>query len=513
MKEHLFYLEPKPGLSLQVQIKEMLVSAILDGHLTPGDPLPSNRKLAQTLNVSRNTVVFVYEKLLEEGYIVSRERQGHFVNPDVQSVVPDSVLPDVDGTASRPTASDHRAADWESRFQIDPQPPAHIKMTKQWRHCRYSFIYGQLDPELFPVADWRECVRQASSNLLTRDWLGDSADADDPMLIEQLRNRVLPRRGIRCGSDEILVTLGTQQSLYMLAQLLAAPGVRVGLENPGYADVRKNFELVNADIEPLSIDGEGVVVNRALESCDYVYVTPSHQAPTTVTMSMARRKALLECAEKNDQIVIEDDYENEINFHGQPAPALKSLDHSNRVIYVGSLSKTLSPGLRIGFMVGPAELIQKARALRHLMLRHPPANNQRALALFLAGGYHDTLLRRLTQTYRERSECLVSALKKYLPEIVVSESTGGSSLWLQGPDGLDLQELQQRALQNSLFFETGEPLFFEARDFETKDFEAKDFDGSPKTNCFRLGYSSIKTEDIEPGIQLLAELIHQSPSV
>ncbi|GAA5316458.1 MAG: PLP-dependent aminotransferase family protein [Candidatus Pelagadaptatus aseana] len=490
MKEHLFYLEPKPGLSLQVQIKEMLVSAILDGHLAPGDPLPSNRKLAQTLKVSRNTVVFVYEKLLEEGYIVSRERQGHFVNPEVQSVILD-----VDAILSRSAevTSTTRAADWESRFRIDPQPPAHIKMTKQWRHCRYSFIYGQLDPELFPVADWRECVRQASSNLLTRDWLGDSADADDPMLIEQLRSRVLPRRGIRCGSDEILVTLGTQQSLYMLAQLLASPGVRVGLENPGYADVRKNFELVNADIVPLSIDVEGVVVNQALESCDYVYVTPSHQAPTTVTMSMERRKALLQSAELHDQIIIEDDYENEINFHGHPAPALKSLDHGNRVIYVGSLSKTLSPGLRIGFMVGPAELINKARALRHLMLRHPPANNQRALALFLAGGYHDTLLRRLTQTYRERSECLMAALQQYLPEMVISESTGGSSLWVEGPEDLDLQALQERALRNSLFFEIGEPLFF---------------DDSPKKNCFRLGYSSIKTEDIEPGIKLLAELIH-----
>ena len=489
MKEHLFYLEPKPGLSLQVQIKEMLVSAILDGHLAPGDPLPSNRKLAQTLNVSRNTVVFVYEKLLEEGYIVSRERQGHFVDPDID-LAQLAASPEVTADVQDETIP---AAEWSSRFRLQPQVPKHLAKAKQWRHCRYSFIYGQLDPELFPVSEWRECTRQATSNLLTRDWLGDSADADDPMLIEQLRSRVLPRRGIRCSADEILVTLGTQQSLYILAQLLAGPGVRVGLENPGYSDVRHIFNLTGALINPLSIDAEGVVVNASLQDSDYLFVTPSHQAPTTVTMSMARRKALLQCAENRDQIIIEDDYENEINFFGPPAPALKSLDKSGRVIYVGSLSKTLSPGLRIGYMVGPAEFIAQARALRHLMLRHPPSNNQRTLALFLAGGHHDTLLRRLTATYRERYDCLVKALQTHLPEMRISNTTGGSSLWLEGPEDLDTEALQERALRNSLFFEPARTLFF-------GDTVVK--------NCFRLGYSSIKTEDIEPGIKLLAELIH-----
>lgn len=489
MKEHLFYLDPKPGLSLQVQIKEMLVSAILDGHLAPGDSLPSNRKLAQTLKVSRNTVVFVYEKLLEEGYIVSRERQGHFVDPDIDITQLAAQPP----SASQGGADSGAAADWDHRFRLHPKVPQHLARAKQWRHCRYSFSYGQLDPELFPVSEWRECTRQATSNLLTRDWLGDSADADDAMLIEQLRSRVLPRRGIRCGADEILVTLGTQQSLYMLAQLLAGPNVSVGLENPGYADVRHIFNLTGATITPLSLDTEGVVIDQSLQQCDYLFVTPSHQAPTTVTMSMARRKALLACAQQHDQIIIEDDYENEINFFGPPAPALKSLDNDGRVIYVGSLSKTLSPGLRIGYLVAPAQLIDRARALRHLILRHPPSNNQRTLALFLAGGHHDTLLRRLTATYRERHDCLVKALQTYLPEIRISNTSGGSSLWLEAPEDLDTQLLQERALRNSLFFEPGKTLFF---------------GDTAVHNCFRLGYSSIKTEDIEPGIKLLADLIH-----
>ncbi len=485
MTEQLFYLNPKPGISLQAQIKEMLVAAILDGHLGAGTPLPSCRKLAQTLGVSRNTVVLVYERLMAEGYLVSRERQGHFVNPSLEAAA-------LAVDAGAKTQPGH--LDWQKRFRIVPSAQRNLKKPEQWRQCRYPFIFGQLDPELFPVAEWRDCTRQATSSLLTRDWLGDSVDADDHMLVEQLRSRVLPRRGIRCSADEILVTMGTQHSLYLLARLLAGPGVTLGVENPGYFDVRNIFELTGTRVQGLTVDGDGLVVDQQLGGCDYLFVTPSHQSPTTVTLPLERRLALLEQADAQDLVIIEDDYESEINFFGQPTPALKSLDKSNRVIYIGSVSKTLSPGLRIGYLVGPAELIREARALRRLMLRHAPANNQRTLALFLAGGHHDTLLRQLTQVYRERYNRLSQALATCLPEVKVSKTTGGSSLWLEGPEGLQASRLQARALQHSLFIEPGRPHFYG--------------DGGPD-NFFRLGYSAIPTENITPGIEILARLIHE----
>lgn len=490
--EQLFYLDPKPGISLQAQIKEMLVAAILDGHLAPGAALPSCRKLAQNLSVSRNTVVLVYDRLLEEGYLVSRERQGHFVNPDF-----DSGLLNVDQQAAESTGP----VDWQTRFQLHPSAQHNLTKPAQWRQCRYPFIFGQLDPELFPVAEWRDCTRQATSSLLTRDWLGDSVDADDPMLVEQLRSRVLPRRGIRCGAEEVLVTLGTQQSLYLLAQLLGGQGVTLGLENPGYVDVRNIFELTGTRLKSLQVDAAGLVVDQQLQDCDYLFVTPSHQAPTTVTLPLERRLALLEGAATTDQIIIEDDYESEINFFGQPTPALKSLDKEDRVIYVGSLSKSLSPGLRIGYLVGPAPLIREARALRRLMLRHPPTNNQRTLALFLAGGHHDTMLRRLTQVYKQRFECLSEALETYMPEVKVSHTTGGSSLWLEGPAGLNASRLQTEALKHSVFIEPGRPHFY----FADKERAAPD-------HFFRLGFSAIKTEAIQPGIQLLATLMREQLS-
>src|SRR5690606_18419439 len=195
-----------------------------------------------------------------------------------------------------------------------------------------------------------------------------------------------------------------QHALYLLGSLLVDRSTTVGVESPGYCDARNIFALKTAKTVALPVDGDGLVIGPELESCDYVYTTPSHQFPTTATLTRERRRALLARAAACDLVVIEDDYESEINHLGTPSPALKSLDRDGRVVFVASLSKTLAPGLRLGYMVGPRELIREARALRRLMLRHPPANNQRTVALFLARGHHDSLMRRLSHAYRDRWE-------------------------------------------------------------------------------------------------------------
>src|SRR5690349_11789976 len=202
--------------------------------------------------------------------------------------------------------------------------------------------------------------------------------------------------------DEIVVTIGAQQALYLVADLLANESTTVGFENPGYPDARNIFLTRNARLLPLAVDGGGVRTDEdrdVLAQCDYVYVTPSHQCPTSVTMPIERRRALLKLAQRHDFVVIEDDYESENNFTGAPHPALKSLDTADRVIYIGSLSKTFAPGLRLGYVVGPRDLIHELRALRRLMVRHPAALIQRAFANFLALGHHDTLLRKLAHAY------------------------------------------------------------------------------------------------------------------
>jgi GntR family transcriptional regulator/MocR family aminotransferase len=235
-----------------------------------------------------------------------------------------------------------------------------------------------------------------------------------------------------------------------------------------------------------------LTLSARLDGCDYVYVTPSHQFPTTVTMSLERRQALLERARARDFVIIEDDYESEIAHQGSPQPALKSLDRRERVIFVSSLSKTLAPGLRLGFMTGPAALIRQARALRRLMIRHPASNNQRTVALFLADGHYDALMRRLCNVYRERLSCAVAALAHHLPEFSINLTAGGTALWIKGPKSLDMGRIAKAALAKGVVIEPGDVHFLEQ---------------PGPANFLRLGVSSIATERIEPGIKLLADVV------
>jgi GntR family transcriptional regulator/MocR family aminotransferase len=450
-----------------------------------GSPLPSCRKLAIQLGVARNTVVLAYQQLVDEGYLIARERSGYYVNDDILA----GRVPQQQHEKARGTTG----LDWHRRLKFKPSAQRNIVKPRDWQQYPYPFIYGQFDLALFPIADWRECAREALSITAIREWARDSIDSDDPLLIEQIHTRVLPRRGVWAAPEEILITVGAQQALYIIASLLMSADTTVGIEDPGYPDARNIFEIKTSRLQALSIDHAGLVVEGDLAACDYIYVTPSHQAPSTVTLPLQRRRELLRYAAERDFIIIEDDYESETNYVGDPTPALKSLDESDRVIYVGSLSKTLAPGLRLGYMVGPAELIREARALRRLMLRHPPANNQRTVALFLARGHHDSLVRRLSHAYKDRWQVMGAALARDLPDSARVPTFGGTSYWVKGPDELDTRELQQQALRHGILIEPGNVHFMA---------------DNPPLNYFRLGFSSISVDRIERGIHQLAELVH-----
>jgi len=487
MWNRLFRISRDRKISYQRQLREMIVSAILDDKLPLEIPLPSSRELARHLGIARNTVVLAYQQLIDEGYLVARERSGYYIDKTM-----------LDGRVRvEPLKFDgeHTPPDWKRHIKFHPSQQRNIVKPVDWKEYPYPFLFGQLDPALFPIADWRDCCRQALSVSDIQDVTPDRIDIDDPLLIEQIQARILPRRGVWASRDEILITMGAQQALYILADLLIGKGTRVGMENPGYPDARNIFELKSPQMVPLAVDDQGLVADANLSSCEFVYVTPSHQSPTTVTMPLSRREQLLKQAEQNDILVIEDDYESEINFVGDPTPALKSLDASERVIYVGSLSKTLAPGLRLGYMVAPRPLIEEARALRRLMVRHPPANNQRIVALFLSMGHHDSLIHRLSETYKNRWQVMGAALNKHLPESSRIPSFGGTSYWVEGPAGLDTRELKERARAAGILIESGDICFMEK---------------NPPQNFIRLGYSSISSKQIEPGVRKLADLIHSA---
>ena len=487
MWQQLFVLEPGASQSLQGQLREALVKAILDRRIPIDVPLPSSRELARQLGIARNTVVLAYQHLVDENYLESHERRGYFVNPDILEGRVDMPKP------VKPTdAVDDNTKNPGPDCVLDLLVQRNINRPQDWRRFEYPFIYGQTDSSLFPVNDWREASRLSLRVDAISRWTQDRTDHDDELLVEQIHTRVLPRRGVWAEREEILITTGAQNALFLIAQLLLDKSSVAGIEDPCYVDARNIFKLFAGARETFKVGAEGVETDARLARCKLLYVTPSHQCPTTTTMPYAARQALLEQARQHDVTIIEDDYESELNFVGKPTPALKSLDTDHRVIYVGSLSKTLAPGLRIGFMVGPRAFIEQARALRRLMYRHPPTNIQRTVAHFLALGHHDSALLRLTKTFKRRWQVMDEALKQYAPLSASAPTFGGTSFWVRLPEHVDASELEILAAEQGIVINAGNSYFSDRN--------------GPRNYC-RLGYSSIDEALIEPGLERLAGLI------
>lgn len=473
---------------LQEQLREGLVSMILAGRFLADEPMPSCRSLSEQLGVSRNTVALVYESLRDDGYLISRPRSGYYIDP---RYLPRPGAPEAPVALS--ATPDASAPSWGNMFKLCPTDLVVITKPAQWMRYEHPFIYGQPDTSLFPMEQWREASRKVMGGLRDHDWLLDQVDQDCPMLIEQLRTRVLPKRGITARDDEILITLGSQNALSMLAQLLMDRQTRIGVENPCFREAINTFALQGCQLVPHHVDDEGLVLGPESASCQFFYVTPSHQAPTGVLMSNARRQALLQQAMRHNQILIEDDYDSETNIETHPKPALKAHDQHGRVIYVGSLSKALAPGLRLGYLVGPAELIDELRALRRLLYRHPPANIQYQMAYFLAQGHYDSFLRRYREHSTYRWSLLGEALDKYLPQCQ-HNANRASAFWLEAPSQLNSQKLAWRAAHAGVLIEPGQGHFLGA--------------DAPQ-HCFRLGFHAIRPEAIRPGIIKLADALEK----
>lgn len=483
----LFRISPDKGQTLQSQIRQAIVTAILERQMPVNQPLPSCRTLASRLKVARGTVVLAYQQLVDQGFLEARERRGHFVNPEALTELP---VNDIQAPRERP----ENAPDWPSRMTVKPSDQANIEKPFDWISYPYPFVYGQFDPSMFPTAEWRECSRMALGVREIRNWAADMIDRDDPLLIEQIQARLLPRRGIFVRPDEIMVTLGAQHALFLLATLLMHNDTIVGMEDPGYPDARNIFSTRTGRLIELPVDASGLNPQTVPAACEYIFTTPSHQCPTNVSMPLVRRHELIGRAESDDFILIEDDYDSQLLDSDSPIPALKSIDDSGRVIYVGSLSKTIAPGLRLGYIVADSTLLEELRGLRRLMLRHPPANNQRAVALFLSLGHHDSLTRRLTQAMSERRKALADNLRWVLPDFRVSAADSGSAIWIKAPDDIDAALLSERARNRGVLIEPGH-VFFNSAD-------------KPK-HYLRAGISSIPLQKIAPGVRQLAAAVEE----
>lgn len=486
MWKQLISLSGEANETLQVQLRKALARLIVEQRISLEVPLPSSRELAEMLQVSRSTVTLAFQRLVDDGYLISLERKGYFVNPERVGAQTSATQPADAGTDGE--------RDWSMRLRHNVSGQRNIQKPGDWYNYPYPFTFGQIDSNLLPLSDWRDCWRYALGARSMAEGGYDRLDQDHADLVQQLCTRVLPQRGIWAKPDNVLVTLGAQNALAMLARLLIKPTDAVGVENPGYPDARNLFGLETENIRLLPVDNEGLVVNSALDECAYLYVTPSFQSPTTVTLSAQRRQALLAKAEQHDIIIIEDDYESEAAFGDEPVPSLKSQDTHNRVIYCGSLSKSLAPGLRLGFLVADTALINEARALRRLTLRHPPSLIERTVAHFIDRGHYDSQVNRLARAYRQRWQAMAEALDTYFPFADRRHTFGGTSFWIEGPANLDADQVALEAAKQGILIEPGAVHFAESE---------------PPRNYFRLGFSAIASEKIEPGMRALSKLITQ----
>lgn len=416
--------DPAAGKSLQVQIADQVRRLILDGRLAPGTRMPATRALASDLNVSRNTVVGAFARLIAEGLLEAREPAGTFVARRVPLDGPNGVVPCV------PVVRDATLQRRASHLQFRGEP--HLVVNPHEDLLAFDFWVGRPDSRLFPLRLWH--------SLLTRQLRGSARHLcayGDPQgllaLREAIASHIGATRGIATDPSRILITNGIQEGLNLLAQLLIAPGVDVVVENPCYLGASNVFSHHGATLHPVPVDGEGLDPALLPASAALAYVTPSHQYPLGSTLSLARREALLAWGNACGSYIAEDDYDSDFFYDGTPLPALKSLDQHDQVVYLGTFSKSLGAGLRIGYMVLPTELCAPARNAKALLNNCQPWLEQAALASFIAEGGYAEHLRRLRQLYAGRRNHLRVALAHRLPRWRVEGSGCGMHLVVRLP--------------------------------------------------------------------------------
>jgi GntR family transcriptional regulator / MocR family aminotransferase len=395
---HGWRLDRNGDVPLVRQIYGQVRSAVLSGVLPAGTKLPSSRTMATRLGVARASVVSAYEQLLAEGYAEGRHGSGTFVAADLAELPARRrqkrpIKPRATPAPARAFPEFERAA-----AQIDARP----------------FGTGRTLVDARTMDTWRKLTNRAARAFGAND-LGYSDPAGLIELRRTLADYLRAARGVRCEPEQIVVTAGTQQALDIAIRVLLAPGDEVWVEDPGYPLTYAQLLLANARPRPVPVDAQGLVVaagRRAAPKARAAFVTPSHQFPTGVALSMARRLELLAWARTSGAFIVEDDYTSEFRYSGPPLASLQGLDADQRVIYVGTLNKALFPGLRLGYAVVPPALLPAFVSARYLMDRQPPSLHQMVVAAFMQQGHFAAHIRRMRQMYREQRDALAETLAR-----------------------------------------------------------------------------------------------------
>jgi GntR family transcriptional regulator / MocR family aminotransferase len=380
------------------QIYMQVRSAVLSGALRPGTRMPSSRAMASKLGVARASVVLAYEHLLAEGYIESRHGSGTFIAGDLTG------LASRRRGASRPMkpilpTSTQVFSDFErSAVQSDARP----------------FNTGRTLIDARTAETWRSLTHRAVRRLGAND-LGYTDPAGLPELRANICDYLRAARAVRCDPEQIVITAGTQQAIDIAIRVLLAPGDEVWVEDPGYPLTHAQLLLAKTRLHAIPVDAQGLIVAAGLRTAPRAraaFVTPSHQFPTGVALSMARRLELLAWARRYGAFIVEDDYTSEFRYSGPPLASLQGLDDTEQVIYIGTLNKALFPGLRIGYAVVPRTLLQAFVGARYLIDRQPATLQQAVVCAFMQEGHFAAHIRRMRQLYREQRDALAETLMR-----------------------------------------------------------------------------------------------------
>ncbi len=448
--------------TLTEQLYQYLKEELIKGTFTRHEKLPSKRRLAENLQCSINTVQAAYNQLVDEGYLQTREKSGYYV-ADLSGIL---VL---------------EPEEYKKKVEAEKSPP-----------YRYTFSHQGVDHEQFPFSLWRSLSNQIIS---TQD--AELLSVSDPKGLLALRSSIThylqSSRGVRCNANQIIISSGTEFLMQLLIQLLDAKAV-YAIENPGYEKLNQLFKSNRVQYVSLPLDDQGVEIKALYASgADVLSITPSHQFPTGRIMPVTRRLQLLQWAsEKFGRYILEDDYDSEFRYAGKPIPSLQGLDGQGKVIYLGAFSKSLSPALRISYMVLPDVLMERYETYLSFYYCPVPLIEQKVLHAFLEKGHFERHLNRMRHLYRQKRELLVSCINSLLPYVEITGDSAGLHLLLNVHNGMDEKELEQRAA-----------------DYQVKIYGITRYYSQPpeepREATLLLGFATLNLEEIPKAVTLLKE--------
>ena len=415
MDEFTMQLDKGSATPLFEQLYLHVKNEIIGGHITPNEKLPSKRKLAASLQCSQNTVQAAYNQLVDEGYLVVKPKSGFYV-----------------------AALDHI-------LSLGTARPDMSESEKQTVSYVYDFSHQGVDYECFPFALWRKLTREVINDY-DRDLMRTGHPQGYPKLRTSIARYLYHSRGVRCAPEQIIISSGTEFLLQLLVQLFDKTDV-YAIENPGYEKLAMIFRSNRADAIPIPLDEQGMLP-EALEgsAAQIACITPSHQFPTGRIMPVSRRIQLLNWAyEQPERYIIEDDYDSEFRYSGKPIPSLQGLDQQGKVIYIGAFSKSLSPALRISYMVLPVALVRRYQQTLNFYICPAPTIEQKTLQLFIDGGHFERHLNRVRNLYRLKREALVAAIRDLLPGADIQGASAGLHFTLRVNNGMGERELIEAA--------------------------------------------------------------------